>query len=267
MHFYWKCVLKFWMAALQTSCFWVFLCLPCLPGRDSVPRQTPPTLAMAGGRGAHTPRVIHSGTSCGSIWSQGPSRQCLPDLWRKSNFCLLCPVKSPQLGGSGSPGILCFQLKYWRACSVPMGRSRLCIMSTSNPHIRSQRVHQFPTLLVGQTEVIHLVGSRDGNWMQGCLTPEPMESSKPLWQVARHPWDSGGSSIPPLARLRRWAEILLIEISKPQCPGGMHSTREGLLFFPCEQEPPSLHVMTSQELSLYVTIMTSQELRSKSTAF
>ena len=163
MHFYWKCVLKFWMAALQTSCFWVFLCLPCLPGRDSVPRQTPPTLAMAGGRGAHTPRVIHSGTSCGSIWSQGPSRQCLPDLWRKSNFCLLCPVKSPQLGGSGSPGILCFQLKYWRACSVPMGHSRLCIMSTSNPHIRSQRVHQFPTLLVGQTEVIHLVGSRDGN--------------------------------------------------------------------------------------------------------
>ena len=60
----------------------------------------------------------------------------------------------------------CFQLKYWCTCSVPMGRSRLCIMSTSNPHILSQRVHQFPSVLVGQTEFIHLMGSRDGNWMQ-----------------------------------------------------------------------------------------------------
>lgn len=52
MHFYWKTVFRFWMAALQTSCFWVFSLAWPSSVSDSVPRQTLPTAAVAGRKDA-----------------------------------------------------------------------------------------------------------------------------------------------------------------------------------------------------------------------
>lgn len=78
----WKRVLRFWMAALQASCSWVFFFARLVFVGEMV----------SPGRCTQT---VHSGSQCGCIWSQGPFRQRLPDLGRKSDFCLLCPVKGP----------------------------------------------------------------------------------------------------------------------------------------------------------------------------
>lgn len=107
VHFYWICVLRFWMAALQTSCSWVFSFSPLffVDGMVAIGKCCQVLLwPEAGIFPAQVSHVIHSG-------SQGPFRQYLADFWRKSNFCLFCSVKSPQMGKSASPGTLPFQLE------------------------------------------------------------------------------------------------------------------------------------------------------------
>lgn len=187
------------MVALQTSCSWVFPFASLFSMSDGVPRQTLPT--GRGGRRqgcflAHTLRVIHVGSRCGSVWSQSTLRQCLADGWGKSSLGPLCPVNCPQLDRSGSCGTPDFQLEgaeiiaelvECQHCAQGLASMNLSTPQhtvrwpgSPGPPRPLRRMFQLtPILLVGDTKVIHPIGGRDWG-----LDPEVRLQSP--WKAPSH---------------------------------------------------------------------------------